>query len=285
MENEKVVSPTPTPEVVESTVPPVVEKVKKKGKGKFIVIGILAFLLLCIGGYIVYTEFFNTPEEVIDTEEEDLEEEEIVDEDTGVCNVGDDCEEEVVTEEDTEFNGEVISASLPTGWSIVEYFDGDGTDSLPEGFVYTGLTAIDILNPQNKQVFTLQAISGVGFAGCPEYPMFSDNGESYLFEQQNASDEMGDTLNIVDYTGQAYIEFEFLNTTFRRIGEKYFYDTQEGNNYFEPPCVDGLLTLEGLYFEDSDGYKYEAYVYGATEDSTEADLLIVDSILESFSIN
>jgi hypothetical protein len=150
---------------------------------------------------------------------------------------------------------------------------------------YVGLTAIDIVNPDGLQVFTIQAVSGIGFTGCPSYPVFSDNGENYMLEQESASEEIGDEFNSTDYTDAEYVEFEFLGTTFRRIDKQYFYDTQEGNNYFEPPCIEGLLTLEGLYFEDVDGNKYEAYFYGATDDSTEEDLSVVDTILESVELN
>ena len=290
-----------TPEVSPTT--PVVEEKKvidkgaptqpkKKGVSSWlvVVVVILALSFLGIVGYIVYTNVINPipvlteDENTTDTEEDGNTED--TTEDDGVCTVGeDDCaddeEEEAST---TEFEGEVISATLPVGWSIVEYFDGDGTTSLPEGMDYLGLTALDIVTPDNRQVFTLQAVSGIGFAGCPEYAIFDDNGEAYMFEQETASTEMGETLNTVDLTGEDYEEFEFLNTTFRRIDRDYWYDTQEGNNYFEPPCVNGLLTLEGLYFTDTDGYKYEAYFYGATEDSTEEDLLIVDTILESMEV-
>jgi hypothetical protein len=295
MENENIQNtPVENTEVEKEVLPPtpVVEDVKNeniKPKSKLLIpiVIVLALLFVGIGTYIVYTQFFSKPvevEDVVDQEETDIQDDTITD-DTGVCNIGeDDCEDEVTEDVSTDFVGEVLSATLPTGWNIVEYFDGNGTESLPDMTEYVGLTALDILNPENKQVFTLQAISGVGFTGCPEYALFSDNGENYLFEQQSASEEMGEEFNTTDYTNTEYIEFEFLNTTFRRIGKEYFYDTQEGNNYFEPPCVSGLLTLEGLYFEDIDGYKYEAYVYGATEDSTEEDLLVVDTILSTVKV-
>lgn len=275
MENNKVESPT----VV------VTDRPKKKRKGLIILVVVLSILFLALGGYIVYIEFFQEAVEqdlIQDMEEEDT--------DLGVCEVGDeDCEEEDVVvkpeEKYTMFEGEIISAKLPKGWSIVEYFDGEGTESLPEEMgEYSGLTAIDIINPNNLQVFTLQAVSGIGFVGCPNYALFDDDSPSYHAEQQSASDEMGDTLKITDYTNEDYIEFEFLGVTFRRIGEKYFYDMVEGNNYFEPPCVEGLLTLEGLYFTDENGHIYEAYFYGLTEDATTADLLVIDEILGSVDL-
>jgi catechol 2,3-dioxygenase-like lactoylglutathione lyase family enzyme len=273
-----------------------IKSVTKEKKWLHVLVIALAVLFISVAGYIVYKEFVkdNTTPEDDDTQitqDEDTQNEDgadLVEDNDAVCEVGEEgCEDEEETEESsTTFEGEVISAQLPTGWRIVEYFDGEGTESLPEEMgTYTGLTAIDIINPENLQVFSIQAVSGIGFAGCPIYPLFEDDNESYRLVQEGVSDEMGETLNIVDYTDAEYVEFEFLGVTFRRIDDQYFYDTQEGNNYFEPPCVEGLLTLEGLYFTDEDGYKYEAYFYGPTEDSTPEDLIVVDEILESIELN
>ncbi|MDD3475114.1 MAG: hypothetical protein PHP08_04450, partial [Candidatus Dojkabacteria bacterium] len=285
MDEEKKVE-TPTLEVPKEVVTPIPEVKPKKKTWLLIIVIALAVIFTLVAGYIIYKKLIVKP---IDTtnEEEVINEEnsaEEIENGSDLCALGDEfcfTEETEVSEENI-YTGEVITATLPEGWSIVEYFDGDGTESLPDmGLAYSGLTALDIINPENKQVFTLQAVSGIGFEGCPNYPLFDDDSPSYHAEQESASTEMGETLNTTDYTGSDYEEFEWLGVTFRRIDDKYFYDTKEGNNYFEPPCVDGLLTLEGLYFTDEDGYKYEAYFYGPTDDATEDDLVIVDQILES----
>jgi hypothetical protein len=265
-------------------------------KKKFLIISVivLGVILTILTGYIVYTQFIKTPESTT-TKDNTTQEENTTDdssteqsEDTGVCEVGEECPtDEEETEEDTTttFNGEVVTAELPEGWSIIEYFDGDGTESLPDmGLTYSGLTALDIINPENKQVFTLQGVSGIGFIGCPNYAVFDDDSPSYRAQQESASSEMGETLNTIDYTDTEYEEFEWLGATVRRIGDKYYYDTQEGNNYFEPPCVEGLITLEGLYFTDEDDYKYESYFYGPTDDSTSDDLVIIDQILQEMQL-
>jgi hypothetical protein len=281
MENiEQNESPTPvTPTEVKQPLP------KKMKPWLVPLVVFLGILFLTVAGYIVYTEFFlqedvDDDTEVVIEEENDFEVEDV--------EIVEDEEEEEEMDEETSystFDGEVISAQLPEGWGIIEYFNGEGTDSLPgDDIDYSGLTAIDIVSPDNRQVFTIQAVSGIGFIGCPQYALFDDDNPGYQAEQQNASDEMGETLNILDYTDKDYIEFEFLDTTFRRIGDKYYYDTKEGNNYFEPPCVEGLLTLEGLYFTDESGFKYEAYFYGGTEDATLEDLEVVDEILESVEL-
>ena len=274
--------------------PPIVDqedpkKIIPKKKILIIAVIVLGVILTVITGYLVYTKLIKEKDTNTDQKNTQVEENHNKEEDgTDVCEIGEDCEEEATdyTEDEyTDFEGVMISATLPDGWRIIEYFDGDGTESLPDmGLTYSGLTAFDIVNPEDKQVFTVQAVSGIGFEGCPDYAVFDDDSPSYHAEQESASTEMGETLNTTDYTDSEYVEFEWLGATFRRIDDKYFYDTQEGNNYFEPPCVDGLLTLEGLYFEDSDGYKYEAYFYGPTDDATEDDLIVVDKILESMEL-
>jgi hypothetical protein len=269
----------------------------KSNKTLLIVLVIfLSILFLSIVGYIAYTQFIrptdstdqDTPNTVEKNEEQSNEETTTQQDNKNVCEIGDeDCIEENEEPEQsyTTFEGEVITAQLPLGWNIIEYFDGDGTDSLPgEPSDYNGLTAIDIISDDNRQVFTLQAVSGIGFVGCPQYAKFEDNNESYEFQQESMNEEMGEEMEIFDYTDTEYVEFEFLDVTFRRIGNKYYYDTQEGNNYFEPPCVEGLLTLEGLYFTDESGYIYEAYFYGPTEYTIDDDLPIIDDILESIEL-
>jgi hypothetical protein len=256
----------------------------------------LSILFLLIIGYIVYTQFVqpadstdqDTTNSVEVSEEKSNEETTTQPDSKNVCEIGDeDCIDENEEQEQsyTTFEGEVITAQLPLGWNIIEYFDGDGTDSLPgEPSDYNGLTAIDIISDDNRQVFTLQAVSGIGFAGCPQYALFEDDNNVYKLEQETMNDEMGETMEVLDYTDTEYVEFEFLGVTFRRVGDKYYYDTQEGNNYFEPPCVEGLLTLEGLYFTDESGYIYESYFYGPTEYTTDGDLPIIDDILESIEL-
>jgi hypothetical protein len=266
-------------------------KVKKKKTGLVILVIFLGVVFVGLSGYIVFSEFINQPEEISvdENEQEDQNEDNIT-----VAEEDEDQEEneEEDTQEDddkdtlTTFEGEVVTADLPEGWSIIEYFDGEGTDSLPgPAMEYEGLTALDIISPDNRQVFTLQAVSGIGFMGCPDYALFEDNNESYQMMHQNTNDEIGEEMNIIDYTDTEYVEFDWLDVTFRRIDDTYYYDTDEGNNYFEPPCFEGILTLEGLFFTDQDGYIYESYFYGPTEDSTLADLTVVDSILASMEIN
>jgi cytoskeletal protein RodZ len=70
---------------------------------------------------------------------------------------------------DVKFAGTVVTATLPEGWSMKEYFNGQGSEYLVEGVTYTGLTGIKIFNADNTDVFHLSAVNGIGFEGCSEY--------------------------------------------------------------------------------------------------------------------
>ena len=252
-----------------------------------VLIAVLAFIVVFLFGIVAapYAEALGkklfpslsiweeeTQEEDDNNDEETLEEE----------NTTEEGEETSTTETVT---GEVITAEAPDGWNIIEYMDGDGTDMLMGGSTtYTGLTGLEIINPDDEVVFRMLAVDGIGFAGCGDYAIFSDDNSSYYQEQVNANTETGVTMIEHDYTNTSYSEFEWLGTTMRRIGSIYYYDTEEGNNYFEPPCVPSLITLEGLYFVSSDGYTGEAYSYGLTDLTVSSEYETVDQILESMEV-
>lgn len=272
MENIPNTNPIPTPS------PQTEVKEPKKGVSKkvlILVIVVLFILLLATGAILLYQNGYmdtllgkeqQKKEEVQETKTEEEENTEVTEE----------------PQENT-FNGDTVKATLPEGWTVVEHYNGEGTESLPKDETYIGLTGLQILN-QDREVFAVQAVSGIGFVGCPEYTKFADYNPNHLALNQSMAEEMGDTMNITDYSDTEYIQFDWLGKTFRRIDKIYFYDEEEGNNYFEVGCVNGLLVMEGFNFTDSTGYMGEAYFYGATETATEADLLVVDEILESMEL-
>ena len=183
------------------------------------------------------------------------------------------------------YNGEAIRAKLPSGWKIIEYFDGEEAPSLYDSMInYLGLTGIEISSSDERNVFSIQAVADIGLLGCPTYPEFEDSSQEHLEEKRAQSEELGDIFDVIDYKDSEYIEIDFLGTTIRRMGGQYFYDTKPGNEYFEPLCVERIITLEELNFTDEDGNIYQSYIYGPTEDSTEEDLLIIDDILESVEV-
>lgn len=185
---------------------------------------------------------------------------------------------------DVKFTGTVITATLPEGWSMKEYFNGDGSDYLVEGTTYTGLTGIKIFNTSNAEVFHLAAVNGIGFEGCSEYYAFEDDSPAYRSEMQNMVDEIGDTMHVNDFSGTPYFEFTWLGRSTRRIANKLYLDETEGNNYFEASCFNVLVTLKGLSFSGNDGNKYEAYFYGYSTSVTNTELEQIDKILESMEL-
>ena len=270
----------------EKTIPEVKEEKKKKWGVVLLIVG-LFLVILGLASYILYPYVESVLEELTPTLEEESDTEETAKEDTDEITAEEDTDEtttdEIVEEEDTDevITGDNVSATVPEGWNLVEYMDGDGTTMLSGGGTYTGLTGLKIFNPQSENVFSMMAVSGIGFAGCSDYAKFSDESISYYQEQVSNNSQAGITMEEHDYTSTVYAEFDWLGTTMRRITDLYYYDTKEGNNYFEPPCVPGLIVLEGLTFEDSFGYVGEAYFYGLEDIAEVSEYETVDSILES----
>jgi len=257
--------------------------IKKNISKLTLVVGIFVFVIILLLGILLFPyietfgkeTFSNLPFWSEDAEEE------METEENNTADLSDDTVTPLEEEEETTIiTGEYTTATVPTGWTIVEYMDGDGSDMLVEGTTYTGLTGLKIFNPDDEAVFSMIAVSGIGFAGCRDYAIFADDNADYYQEQVDMNNEIGETMNEHDYTLTDYAEFEWMGTTMRRIDDLYYYDTKEGNNYFEPPCVPGLIILEGFTFQDTD-YTYEAYFYGLEDIATEEEYEIVDSILES----
>jgi hypothetical protein len=194
-----------------------------------------------------------------------------------------DVEIEDEEEELTLFEGDTITASLPSDWTIEEYYDGNGTDMLPEGTDFEGLTGLKIFKNETE-IFYLKAIYGIGFAGCPNYARFSDEDPAYYTQLEEDNVISGTGTTVTDYTQSEYVEFEFLGKTFRRVEREYVYDTIPGNEYFEPPCVPSLVTFDSLSYLPEDGEPATAYDYGITQDTTSEDLLILDEILGGMAL-
>ncbi len=270
-ETGPIMETTPPVELTENTGKP-----KKKGSLKILII-ILAFLIfVALAYYLIFTLklFEKMGLDSKDTTTEDQQVEENVDEDT--------VDEEVVTL--SPFEGEFVSTQLPDGWSIKEYKDGQGTDMLTSGVTYEGLTGLKIFK-DTTEVFYMQVVSGLGFAGCPYYAKFEDESTDYYEQILEDNEVSGENVTVTDYTDTQYEEFTWLGVPFRRIAKVYVYDTVLGNSYFESPCVPSLISFDDitLYTLDQD-MGSSTYDYGATEDSTLEDLLIVDQILNDMEL-
>lgn len=181
------------------------------------------------------------------------------------------------------FTGKIITASLPQGWSMKEYFDGEGTSYLVEGVKYTGLTGIKIFNAENQEIFYLEAVSGIGMSGCPEYYAFKDDSPTYRDQMQGIVDEMGSSMHINDLSSASYSEFKLLGTTLRRINKKLYIDETKGNNFFEASCFGPLVAFDGLSFAEK-STKKQSYFYGYGNSVTNDELRQIDSILATVTL-
>ncbi len=266
------------PNDLQNSVLQTVQPTKKKGVSQkilLIIIAILLFLLLALALFFLYK---NGTFDTLLNKKSAVQQEDKEKEDSTTQN-----KEENNQPKESYYAGKTVKALLPEGWSIEEYYNGEGTDSLVEGVVYDGFTGLKI-KKGTEEIFSVRAVSGIGFIGCPMYAKFSDYNPADLELNQSMADEIGEPMNITDYTSTQYSEFKWLDRDFRRIGLTYFYDQQPNNNYFEAPCVSGVLTIDGLNFTDTEGFTGEAYFYGASMNATEQDLLVVDKILESMTL-
>ena len=172
--------------------------------------------------------------------------------------------------------GDFLSAVLPEEWSIEEYSNGEGTDMLVEGVTYVGLTGLRVFHGE-KEIIHIGAVSGIGFVGCPELPLFDDSDPAYTTEMEEINTEVGMTMSTLDYTSSEYTDFEWFGKDFRRIGFSLYYDSVQGNDYFDPQCEKSLFTVPGFSFEDSDGYEGTAYFYDINDEATDEELGVLDN--------
>lgn len=181
------------------------------------------------------------------------------------------------------FSGKYVSATIPDYWNIVEYHDGKGSDMLVDGVEYTGLTGIEI-SEGTEVIMSIEAVSGVGFEGCPELPRFNDSYSDYEDEQSEINEVVGDNMIIIDYTNTDYSDINFLGKDFRRVNTSLYYDTIEDDEYFEPQCEKQFIFLNGITFSDSNGYEGTTYTYDISSTASVDSLYLLDDVLESMAI-
>ena len=271
----------PSPETQPSPPPPVQQPISEPPKKKSFVKPLLfIFIFLLLGAGIYYLIFEMNILETITGK--NLDNSSTSEQDTQ------DTQDEEITEEETftPFEGEYISTKLPEGWSITEYLDGEGTTMLPGETEYTGLTGLKIFNG-DTEIFYMQAVSGLGFAGCPNYAKFADENPEYYAQILEDNEVSGQELTVQDYTATEveYEEFTWLGMEFRRIEKEYVYDEVANNEYFEPPCVPSLVAFDNVkLYSDIDGYESSTFDYGAKDIATSQDLLVVDQILNDMEL-
>lgn len=270
-EKEPIMETTTPVELTENTGKP------KKKSSLTILIIILAFLIfVALSYYLIFTLKLFEKIDLGSTDKttEDQEVEESTDGDT---------QDENVIQSST-FDGEFVTTQLPDGWSIKEYKDGQGINMLTSGVTYTGLTGLKIFK-DTTEVFYMQAVSGLGFAGCPYYAKFDDESTAYYEQILEDNEVSGQDVTVTDYTDTEYEGFTWLGVPFRRIAKVYVYDTVLGNNYFESPCVPSLVSFDDITLYTMDeNMGSSTYDYGATKVSTQEDLLVVDQILNDMEL-
>ncbi len=253
---------------------------KKSPVIKIILMILASGILLCgIGGgaFVLgskYKDYFdkNKKEDVENTEEENLEEEEV------------ENEEDVET---TTYTGDTFQAELPQDWTMIEYYDGDGSESMVSGVDYSGLTGFEV-RKNNIMVFKVSAVSGIGgVQGCSDIHKFADTSMTYVNEIINLSAEVGTTTNIVDYTSVDYSAITYLDRVLCRVNKTFFWDMNTATASFDTNCgLDGsafpmgdveFVMDEGTPMESSSGL----YWYDVSDTASAGDLTTLETILES----
>lgn len=235
----------------------------------------LALITIVLLGYIAYKNGHINLDNILNVKKEESkserEEEDLFTSDNGelILNV---------------YEGEIIEAILPDGWSIVEHLDGEGSDMLPTYTSYRGLTGLEILYNE-KQILELKAAWGVGFVECPKLYVFSDTNSEYIAEIQAMSNEMDSETEIIDYSDIPYTEFTWLGRYFRRVDNYLFYDTNVDTEGFDSPCQTVAISLPSLSFIIvKENTEVDTYFYTINENAITEELVILDKILESMSV-
>jgi hypothetical protein len=147
---------------------------------------------------------------------------------------------------------------------------------------YTGLTGISI-NNNDQEIMKIEGVSGIGFVDCPELPRFEDTDPDYEEKQEELVSEIGGDIEYLDFTDTPYSEFTWLDKSVRRVQTAIYYDTIEGDDYFQPQCEVSFLRIQDFGFEDESGNRGDTYMYTISEDATEEQLENLDKILASMA--
>lgn len=239
-----------------------VEKKKTKGnEGLIVIIFILLFAVIAMGTYIFIKEGYFSEKTSTNTVKEEEEKKK---------------EETVKEPELVKFRGEYISAEAPEGWSIKEFKNGEESDTVTEGIQYSGLTKLEIRN-EDKDIFKLEILDGVGSVGCPQIVLFKDSPENFEENQNEQNELIGIEANVLNYTDTQYSEISLFSTKIRRVGTKFFYDTNSNTETFEAQCESNWLVLKGL----EDVSPVSLFNVWISQEASEEELTVLDSILES----
>ena len=294
---------------VESVTPSAPEQktVKKSNIGTFILVFILLIVALIgglVGGYLLWGQDKIDLQSIFTNKKSDEQKSDDADDNVQKKDQKEDSEDdsddkdkdnEESEDEDTDneqesdsqqFTGDAISAVLPNDWQIVEYFDGQGTDMLVSNVSYDGLSAIEVINPDNEVIFKLKGVYGIGGTDyCSNYYQFEDFDQADYDYFNGVSEEFyGEELPIIDLSAESYSEINLLDRELRRIDKKLYIDTKDNNATFDAGCgiYENMWEIESLTLMQ-DTHEGHTYTWSISNTVTDEELEILDDILNSFS--
>lgn len=141
-----------------------------------------------------------------------------------------------------------LSATVPTGWTIVEYSDNTGMKYAVSDVTYSGVTGFDILK-NGSVFFSLKGVDGVGGGPCMDVDKFSDTDPAYITQLTNdLMNATGDTLTVSDLSAQNHTDVTLLGIGIRRVGSTYYLNTSADPSKFNTGCgiektIWGLKTI------------------------------------------
>ncbi len=150
------------------------------------------------------------------------------------------------------FTGNYVTATLPNGWTIVEYENGAGDVMLLDGagVTYTGLTGLEIIDDGGQIVFTLGAVQGIGGVGCALLHQFPDSDPQYIANQIAQDSQVGIQTQVITVPAGTYTELQILGVSARRFENRYLFDNSNSGAFFNAECgISGSVQrLTGISF-------------------------------------
>jgi hypothetical protein len=183
------------------------------------------------------------------------------------------------------YTSKYLEGSIPTGWTIKEFENGQGTDKLVEGN-FQGLTSVKIYNEQNTEVFSVTAIWGVGGTpDCDQIYKFKDTPQGYIDEKKQLASDVGNSGSKVVSLGDNYTEYTVLGAKTRSLA-KYFYwdDVYYEAQYqsFIPACgiSESAVTFKDISYQ-TNGTKLSDYTPFLDKNISEQDFTKLEAVLKS----
>ncbi|HCC67756.1 TPA: hypothetical protein DEP90_00900 [Patescibacteria group bacterium] len=188
-----------------------------------------------------------------------------------------------------------VKATASEGWElktkIYEKISNFATE-IPESEMIIGDVSFQIFKG-NELVAFLSYVTDTGGAGGIFYN-FPDSDPEIYESMLEKSEEEDSSISVVEVDEGEYSLFNLFGLEVRRVGNVYMPNVNEKDTYYFTNPLDPIM----FYF-GQEGPQYEVYYNGEKNDSevkymlrvstteempSEEDLLIVDSILESFEI-